>query len=251
MRSKEKVNEFSKIRNWKFRSFVGLGISITSVFLATFLITGTVTISIAISTLATSIPFLINRQRALKHEMNRDKAWPEALDSLVSALQSGIAVPEALVSLATRGPEPLKPLFQRIERELQSDGDFTTTLLRAKTDADSAIADQVFETLIFTKDFGGHDANSALRLLADFIREDLAVIEEIRTKFGWVKNSAILATAAPWLLLLLLSTQESTREAFSSGPGVQILIVGVMMTAIAYFWMEKVGTLPAMNRALK
>ena len=233
------------------RSVLTLTASITSVFLITFLISGTPTISLAISTLAAAIPFLINKHRALKVERERDSSWPEALDSLVSALQSGIAIPEAVCSLSVHGPELLRPLFLMIEKELLDGGDFVTILLEAKVQANSAIADQVFETLIFAKDFGGKDSNSALRMLSEFVREDIAVLEEISTKFGWIRNSATLATVAPWLLLLLLSTQRSTREAFATIEGAKILIVGVMLTGIAYVWMERVGSLPIPERALR
>jgi tight adherence protein B len=88
-------------------------------------------------------------------------------------------------------------------------------------------------------------------LLAEFVREDLAVVEEIRTKFGWVKNSAVLATAAPWVLLVLLSTQGSTREAFATYDGLRILTLGIVMTAAAFLWMERVGALPNVPRALR
>ena len=225
--------------------------SITSVYLVTFLISGTSTISLAISTLTSAIPFQMNKKRALKAERERDSSWPEAIDSLVSALQSGIPIPEAVCSLAIHGPQPLRPLFIAIANQLQSGEDFVVTLREAKMQANSAIADQVFETLIYAKDFGGKDSNSALRLLSEFVREDLAVLEEIGTKFGWIRNSAILATIAPWLLLLLLSTQASTREAFATMAGARILIAGVLMTGIAYLWMERVGSLPVPERALR
>lgn len=225
--------------------------SICSVYFVVFAITGTTTISLAISTLACGAPFLINKKRSLAMERSRESSWPEAIDSLVSAMQSGIAIPEALCSLSIRGPEPLRFIFLTIERQLLDGKDFVSTLLEAKNLANSAIADQFFETLIFAKDFGGKDSNSALRLLAEFVREDLAVLEEIRTKFGWIRNSAILATLAPWILLILLSTQESTRQAFSTVEGVRILAAGVLMTGIAYVWMERVGSLPSMERALR
>jgi tight adherence protein B len=76
-------------------------------------------------------------------------------------------------------------------------------------------------------------------------------VEEISTKFGWIRNSATLATIAPWLLLLLLSTQEGTRNAFATMEGAKILMAGVFMTGIAYLWMEKVGSLPVPERALR
>lgn len=240
-----------KMRRNQVQKLVLTALSMFSIFFVLLTITGTLSIAIAITSLSAAIPFLLNRNKSQALTQARDSSWPEAIDSLVSALQSGIAIPEAVCSLASRGPLPLRPLFLEIEANLVDGNEFTQTLLRAKASANSAIADQVFETLIFAKDFGGKDSNGALRLLSEFVREDLAVLEEIRTKFGWIKNSANLAAVAPWLLLLLLSTQESTREAFSTPAGIKVLIVGLLFTGIAYMWMERVGTLPAMDRALR
>ena len=235
----------------KKHSVFVLLVAMCSVYVVAYIISGTSTISLAIASLASAIPFLINKNRAIRVQRDRDSSWPEALDSLVSALQSGIAIPEAVCSLSLHGPGPLRPLFQAIEDQLLAGTDFVTSLLDAKVIANSAIADQVFETLIYAKDFGGKDSNAALRLLSEFVREDLAVVEEISTKFGWIRNSATLATIAPWLLLLLLSTQEGTRNAFATMEGAKILMAGVFMTGIAYLWMEKVGSLPVPERALR
>lgn len=225
--------------------------SICSVYLAAYLITATASISVAIATLASGIPYLLNKKKAEKLEKERDCAWPETLDSLVSALQSGIPIPEALCSLSLHAPENLRPLFASIKEGLENGEEFEPTLLAAKSMANSVIADQVFETLVYAKDFGGRDSNNALRLLAEFVREDLAVTEEIRTKFEWIRNSAILATVAPWLLLLLLASQASTREAFSTFAGFRVLATGVLLTGVAYAWMDRVGSLPRPYRALR
>ena len=228
-----------------------LAFTVISVFALSYLLTATISIALAIATLSSAIPYLINRQRTIGLQQRLDASWPEAIDSLVSGLQSGMAISEAICSLSKRAPENLKDQFLFIENDLLSGREFSETLIKAKKSADSAIADQVFETLILAKEFGGKDTNSALRLLSEFVREDLAVMEEIRTKFGWIKNSAYLATIAPWLLLLLLSSQKSTRDSFSSFAGIQLLALGVLLTGIAYLWMERVGKLPPMERALK
>lgn len=228
-----------------------LAFTVISVFALSYLLTATISIALAIATLSSAIPYLINRQRTIALQQRLDASWPEAIDSLVSGLQSGMAISEAICSLSKRAPENLKDQFLLIENDLLSGREFSETLISAKKSADSAIADQVFETLILAKEFGGKDTNSALRLLSEFVREDLAVMEEIRTKFGWIKNSAYLATIAPWLLLLLLSSQKSTRDSFSSFAGIQLLAFGVLLTGIAYLWMERVGKLPPMERALK
>ena len=233
------------------RSAITLIITLISSYFTTFLLTSSEAISIAIATLSSALPFLIGRGRNLKRQREQEVAWPEAIDSLVSALQAGISIPEALTQLALHGPKVLRPSFAQIQSNLLSLGNFEQVLLKEKKRLDSAISDQVFETLIISKDFGGKDANNALRLLAEFVREDIAVAEEIRTKFGWIRNSALLATAAPWLLLILLSTQDSTVEIYSTPSGALVLSLGVVMTATAYIWMEKVGSLPAAPRALR
>jgi tight adherence protein B len=71
---------------------------------------------------------------------------------------------------------------------------------------------------------------------------------EIDVKHGWIKNSAHISAAAPWILLLLLSTQPSTATAYSTPTGALILIAGLFMTAIAYFWMNRLGRLPQTPR---
>lgn len=233
------------------RSAIILIITLISSYFTTFLLTSSEAISLAIATLSAALPFLIGRGRNLKRQREQEVAWPEAIDSLVSALQAGISIPEALTQLALLGPKELRPSFAQIQSNLLSLGNFEQVLLKEKRRLDSAISDQVFETLIISKDFGGRDANNALRLLAEFVREDIAVAEEIRTKFGWIRNSALLATAAPWLLLILLSTQDSTVEIYSTPSGALVLSLGVVMTATAYIWMEKVGSLPAAPRALR
>ncbi len=233
------------------RSAITLIITLISSYFTTFLLTSSEAISIAIATLSAALPFLIGRGRNLKRQREQEVAWPEAIDSLVSALQAGISISEALTQLALHGPKVLRPSFAQIQSNLLSLGNFEQVLLKEKKRLDSAISDQVFETLIISKDFGGRDANNALRLLAEFVREDIAVAEEIRTKFGWIRNSALLATAAPWLLLILLSTQDSTVEIYSTPSGALVLSLGVVMTATAYIWMDKVGSLPAAPRALR
>lgn len=222
-----------------------------AVFVLVLLLTSSSSIALAISSLATGIPFLINKQRAESLLRARENAWPEAIDSLVSALQSGVSISEAILSLADHGPNLLQPSFQRIREGVEEGVSFENMLLREKGILKSPISDQVFETLLVAKEFGGKDSNNALRLLSEFIRDDIDMLEEIRTKFGWIKNSAALASAAPWLLLILLSSQKSTVTAFATGSGISMLLAGVLMTVFAYFWMERVGRLPTAARALR
>jgi len=101
---------------------------------------------------------------------------------------------------------------------------------------------------LIAKSLGGSELLQILRTLGDFLRQDLVLRREIDVKHGWIKNSAHISAAAPWILLLLLSTQPSTAVAYSTPSGALVLIVGLVMTATAYLWMNYLGRLPQTPR---
>ena len=76
----------------------------------------------------------------------------------------------------------------------------------------------------------------------------MALRREIEVKHEWIKNSAHLSAATPWILLLLLSTQPSTAAAYSTSTGAMILAAGLVMTGVAYIWMNRLGRLPQTPR---
>jgi tight adherence protein B len=127
-------------------------------------------------------------------------------------------------------------------------GNFSLSLAKLKIDCAQTGSDQIFEAISISKTLGGAELLTILRTVGTFLRQDLALRREIEVKHGWIKNSAHLSAAAPWLLLLLLSTQPATARAFSTSSGVLILSFGVAMTAIAYVWMNRLGRLPELPR---
>jgi len=175
-------------------------------------------------------------------------AWPEVIDHLMSGIQSGLSLSESLAGLATRGPEVLRPSFAQFKATLFRNGDLTEAIEELKANFAHHGSDQIFEALIIAKTLGGSELLQILRTLGDFLRQDLALRREIDVKHGWIKNSAHISAAAPWILLLLLSTQPSTAIAYSTPTGAMILIAGLFMTAVAYIWMNRLGRLPQTPR---
>jgi len=53
---------------------------------------------------------------------------------------------------------------------------------------------------------------------------------------------------APWLLLLILRTQENARIAYQQDIGQFLMLIGVLATALAYLWMNKIAELPKSKR---
>jgi tight adherence protein B len=205
-------------------------------------------IAIAFSSFVTIFLLIAQRKSESARTAAIQSGIPELIDILISGVQSGLSLNESLAGMADRGPEIFKDEFKRFNQEMRAHGDFRTALIRVKESLSEPNVDQVVEALLISRELGGAELLNILRLLSKFIREDLTLRREIVVKQSWIKNSAHLSAAAPWLLLLLLSTQPSTSEAFSTSGGVLILISGLGFTAIAYLWMNHLSKMPYPNR---
>jgi tight adherence protein B len=225
-----------------------IGISASVSTAAVLLMTRSVVIALAFGTLAAGIAFVAVRAKNNLNEAVLIAAWPEVIDHLMSGIQSGLSLTESLAGLSTRGPEVLRPAFTQFKATLYGSGDLTQAIEELKALFAHHGSDQIFEALIISKALGGGELLQILRSLGDFLRQDLALRREIEVKHGWIKNSAHLSAAAPWILLLLLSTQPSTADAYSTTTGAMILIAGLVMTGIAYIWMNRLGRLPQTPR---
>lgn len=229
------------------RSMYAIAILIGA-FIVAFLFSSSFVISFAFSLFIAIVIFIVQQRGDTRRNAAIQGACPELIDILLSGVQSGLSLNESLTGLASRGPEILRAHFQNFSEDLYRHGDFNIAL----TDLKEAIAhpsfDQVVEALSIARELGGAELLTVLRLLGKFIREDLTLRREIEVKQNWIKNSAHLSAAAPWILLLLLSTQPATTEAFSTTTGVVILCVGLGLTAIAYLWMERLSRIPTPGR---
>ena len=205
-------------------------------------------IAIAFSSFVGIFLFVAQRKSESKRTASIQGGVPELIDILISGVQSGLSLNESLSGMADRGPEIFKEEFKKFNQEMRAHGDFRTALVHVKESLAEPNVDQVVEALLISRELGGAELLNILRLLSKFIREDLTLRREIVVKQSWLKNSAHLSAAAPWILLLLLSTQPSTSEAFSTSGGVLILITGLGFTAVAYVWMNHLSKMPYPNR---
>lgn len=232
----------------RLKRFVPFIISSNSCFLFVFLITASPLLASAFSLLALAFTFVVVNGRTGKFELEVAASWPEVIDHLISAIQSGMSLTEALTELSTRGPLVMRPAFAQFKSQLFKDGEFDDGIQTLSEQFKSHASDQIFQALLISKSLGGSELLAILRTLGNFLRQDLALRNEIAVKQSWVKNSAHLSSAAPWLLLLLLAMQPSTVAAFSTPTGAGILFLGLSMTVIAYIWMTFLSRLPSVPR---
>lgn len=237
-----RIHNFLKIKTLKIALAMFLAAILVLLFSRSLIIASAFALFVGI--------FITVAQRRVTDKRASDiqAAAPEMIDHLISGLQSGLSLNESLAGLGKRGPAAFASHFASFRENLHLTGDFHRELEKVKSELGQPSTDLIIEALLISKTLGGAELINILRLLGNFIREDLALRREIAVKQNWIKNSAHLSAGAPWILLLLLSTQRSTVEAFSTSSGVMILFAGLLLTAIAYLWMNKLGEIPEQVR---
>ncbi|MDP5227258.1 MULTISPECIES: type II secretion system F family protein [Arthrobacter] len=224
-----------------------LALVVTLILLA---VTRSVPISICFGAFAAWVPWNLIGWRAGRRRAVLRRAWPDAVDHLRSAIRAGLSLPEALVQLASKGPEELRPPFAEFAADYRSGGKFDTSLDRLKDRLADPVADRIIEALRLTRDVGGADLGRLLGTLAEFLRDEARTRSELEARQSWTVNAARLAVAAPWLILLLMSTRHEAIEAYSTAAGVLVLAGGLVVSVICYRVMLRIGALPAEERVL-
>ncbi|MDQ2756851.1 MAG: type II secretion system F family protein [Actinomycetota bacterium] len=233
-------------------SLVGLSLgSAALVFLVFAAGTRVVPVAIAFAVIAGWAPVAVVRMRARKRRAQLRDLWPDAVDNIASAVRAGLALPEALSQLAIRGPEELRPAFAAFAEDYRSSGRFHECLDRLKDRLSDPVGDRLVESLRIAREVGGADLGRLLRTLSTFLREDARTRAELETRQGWTVNAARLASAAPWVVLAMLSSQSASLQAYSRPAGVVVLAVGAAVTVAAYRIMVRIGRLPEDERVLR
>lgn len=214
-------------------------------------LTGSPTIAAAFGLLSLLGPQLYIRVRARRRRVAIRELWPDAVDDLASAIRAGMSLPEAVGSLAERGPEQLRGAFAEFAEDYRATGRFIDALERLKVRLADPVADRLIESLRLTREVGGTDLGRLLRTLSQFLRQDLRARGELEARQSWTVNGARLAAAAPWLILAMLSTRPQTVEAFNTAVGAVVLLVGAVASIGAYLLMVRVGRLPEDERVMR
>ncbi|MEX2291869.1 MAG: type II secretion system F family protein [Mycobacteriales bacterium] len=200
---------------------------------------------------ATLLPLLLVRRRRSQRSVELREVWPEAVDNLASGVRAGLSLPEALTQLGVRGPDQLRSAFRRFGADYRATGRFGESLDTLKRSLSDPVGDRVVEALRMAREVGGTDLGRLLRTLSTFLREDARTRAELETRQGWTVNAARLALAAPWALLLLLSTRPHAVEAYNTTTGALVLLVGGAVSLLAYRVMLRIAKLPTERRVLR
>ena len=190
---------------------------------------------------AGSTPLLWERRTRRRAEKRRRAHWPVLLDDLTSAVRAGMNLPEALIRVGEHSE--FAGEWSTFDVQYRRTGDFQTALATLRSELRDPIFDQVAQALAITREVGGTQLTSVLRSLATFVRSELHVVGELEARQSWTINSARMAVAAPWIVLLLLSSRPATIAAYSEFRGALLLIGVAASSAIAYAVMLRIARL--------
>ncbi|ANP71913.1 type II secretion system F family protein [Cryobacterium arcticum] len=194
------------------------------------------------------LPSLIVLWRARARRRLNRTVWPDVVDHLVSAVRSGLALPDAVSSLAQSGPVLTRVSFAEFERDYRATGNFGYSVDKLKSSLADPFADRLLETLRMAREVGGSDLTVVLRSLSSWLRQDAAVRAEVEAKQSWVVNAARLGVAAPWIVLVLISTRPEAAQAFNTAAGTVVILGGLTVSVLAYRVMLALGRLPEERR---
>uniref|UniRef100_UPI001356DF87 type II secretion system F family protein n=1 Tax=Agromyces humi TaxID=1766800 RepID=UPI001356DF87 len=196
------------------------------------------------------VPLAVRGRASRRRAANR-AVWPDVVDHLVASVRAGMSLPESVAALAELGPASTRRAFAEFAVHYERSGNFVLSLEQLKATLADPVADRLLETLRMAREVGGSDVTAVLRGLSGYLREDAALRAEVIARQSWIRNAARLGVAAPWLLLVVLASRHETLVAYDSAAGSTLILVGVVVTIVAYRLMVALGRLPEERRWLR
>ena len=205
-------------------------------------------LAVAAAIVALVVPSVLVTVRARARRRATRVVWPDVVDHLVSAVRSGLALPDSVVTLARAGPPVTRAAFAEFEAEYRATGNFGLCIGQLKDRLADPVADRILETLRMSREVGGSELTTVLRNLAVYLRQEAAIRSEVEARQSWVMNAARLGVAAPWIVLLLLASRPEAAAAYNTAAGAALVVVGLVVSVVAYRVMVAVGRIPDERR---
>ena len=219
---------------------VTIGVALLGGSLA-LVVTAVPVVAVLASLTSGCVPAWIQRRRRRFERRQRLASWPTLLDDITSAVRAGMNLPEAIARAGERSQ--LSHEFAAFESAYRRSGDFTGSVLDLRTRIDEPVFDQLAQALVVTREVGGTDLTGVLRSLGIFIRDEIHLRGELEARQSWTVNSARMAVAAPWIVLVLLSSRPATIAAYSDLTGALVLVAVAACSALAYALMVRIAKL--------
>lgn len=212
------------------------------------LVTGLPAVALVAAVAAGWSPFAWLRARGRRLRRSRRALWSDVCELLISSARAGMSLPDAVSALAVSGPPPLRGAFARFAADMAASGHFDSSALRLKAALADPASDRIIETLRMARQVGGTELISVLRALSASVRADATLRAEVEARQSWVRGAAVVGVVAPWVVLGLLAIRPEGAAAYATAGGVVVVLVGAVVSVVAYRLTLRLGRLPEPQR---
>lgn len=227
---------------------VGLALIALTGFLALTLATGIPALAGCVSVMLVAAALEVIRVLASARAQKFDALWPQVFDSFQNASQSSISLLEQLEYLSLSGPIRLRPHFARLRYELERGDDPQAALGVFRAAIGSRHADFLALLIELSSELGSNSMSKTWESAAAELRSEQALFGQVLAKQGWVLGSAKISLIAPWLIAVVLIQLEQNRAAFASELGALVLVMGLLLSALAYVLVNRLAKLTLPKR---
>lgn len=172
--------------------------------------------------------------RKSKVQLARENAWPQFQETYISALQSGISIPDAFSFVKDFELPEFAELVSDLVADLDCGSSFHNAVEKFRDRVALGSADLFIAIVSLAHKSGSQNLVQALSDHSTAVRFELAADGDIRARQNAILSVAKLGLLAPWILVAVLSVNEQTRNAFNSWLGSLLLIGGFAVSLLAY-----------------
>jgi len=205
-------------------------------------------LSISAAMATVGLIFELVRLRAKSRSDTLSKLWPGVIESLQSAAKSGIGLIDALSEIGQTGPTQIRNYFREFVARIDRGESFDSSLAFLKSDLGQLRADRLIELIRIVHASGGAGYLESLNEQGRITRTEIATWGELESKQGWVTGTAKLALVAPWIIVTFLSSRSENVAIYNTNEGLTILLVGLVVSLIAYRLIGILGNLTRPKR---
>jgi len=206
----------------------------------------------AAAVFAAGAPLALYRSRHEQRRAEAHDAWPRLIEEIRLLTGSvGMSIPQALLDVGRRGPEPLRKGFAAAEREWRMTTDFARTTAVLSDQLADPTADVVCETLLVAHEVGGADLEARLAALAQDRADDLRHRKDARAAQAGVRFARRFVLAVPVGMALCGLSIGTGRRAYGTAVGQILVVVGISAVAACWAWAGRLLRLPSEERVFR
>lgn len=205
------------------------------------LVTGTVAGAGAAVLTAVFVPlaaWVLVQRRVRRRQRAFAQQLPDVLASIASALRAGYALGQALDAVAHNTEAPAGEELTRVVSEIRLGRIPAEALAGMATRTASRDFAWAVTAMEIHREVGG-DLAVIFDTVAQTARERLHLARDVRALTAEGRVSAVVLTALPPLLVVVLSTASpGYLEPLTSSPGPALLVLAGVLTVVGWWWMR-------------